>query len=87
MEFCVPNILKYGDIEDIVKLIDPCSLLISATEDDKYSIGAQEIFNYAKNSFKNGELSLKIYKGGHIFSEEMRKTAYSFLKNHLTGKL
>lgn len=40
MEFCVPDILKYGDVEDIVRLIDPCSLLISAAKGDKYSIGA-----------------------------------------------
>lgn len=83
MELCVPGILKFGDIEDIVKLIEPCSLLISAAEDDKWSRDAKEIYDYAKNSFVKGELKLKIWPGGHAFSKEMRKEAYSFLNNHL----
>jgi len=83
MELCVPGILKYGDIEDIVKLIEPCSLYISVAEDDKWSRDAKEIYEYAKNSFIKGELKLKIWPGGHAFSKEMRKEAYSFLNNHL----
>jgi dienelactone hydrolase len=83
MELCVPGILKYGDIEDIVKLIEPCSLYISVAEDDKWSRDAKEIYDYAKNSFVKGELKLKIWPGGHAFSKEMRKEAYSFLNNHL----
>ena len=37
MEFCVPDILQHGDIEDVVKLVAPTPLYISATDDDKYS--------------------------------------------------
>jgi len=83
MEFCVPNILHYGDVEDIVKLVNPCSLLISATKEDKYSIGALKILEYAKNSFKDSEILVKVYPGGHIFTKEMRIFAFSFLKKHL----
>lgn len=80
LEFCVPNILAFGDVEDIVRLVNPCSLLISATKDDKYSLGAKNIWKYAKNSFKKGEFSVKVYNGKHIFNKEMRNYAYSFLK-------
>jgi dienelactone hydrolase len=83
MEFCVPGILQYGDVEDVVKLINPCSLLISATKEDKYSMGAFDILQYAKDSFKSGEILVKVYKGKHIFSKEMRTFAYSFLNKHL----
>ena len=83
MEFCVPNIFQYGDVEDVVKLINPCSLLISATKEDKYSIGALDILKYAKDSFKNGEILVKVYEGKHVFTKEMRMFAYSFLTKHL----
>jgi len=73
----------FGDVEDVVKLAAPCSLLISATTQDKYSHGATEIFNYAKKSFKDGELELKIYNEAHVFNDEMRSYAYKFLSNRL----
>jgi len=83
MEFCVPNILQYGDVEDVVRLINPCSLLISATKEDKYSIGALEILEYVKDSFKDAEILVKVYEGKHIFTKEIRSFAYSFLSKHL----
>ncbi len=83
MEFCIPNILHYGDVEDVVRLVNPCSLLISATKEDKYSIGALEILQHAKDSFKSGEILVRMYKGKHIFTKEMRIFAYSFLAKHL----
>jgi dienelactone hydrolase len=83
MEFCVPAIMQHGDIEDIVKLIEPSSLFISATDDDKWCKGALEIYNYAKPAFKKGELKLKIRHGKHMFTPEMREEAYSFLDKFL----
>lgn len=83
LEFCVPNFLCHGDVEDVVRLINPCSLLISATEDDKYSTGAMDLFKKAKDSFKDGELLIKIYKGDHVFTRQMRDVAYLFLEKHL----
>ena len=65
MELCIPGILKYGDIGDIVKLIEPCSLYISSASDDKWSRDSKEIYEYAKSTFKKGELKLKIWSGGH----------------------
>lgn len=83
MEFCVPNIMHYGDVEDVVKMVAPTSLYISATNDDKWSKGAQKIYDYAKPAFINGELKLKIWDGKHIFSREMREEAYLFLDKYL----
>jgi len=83
MEFCVQGIMNLGDIEDVVRLVEPCNLLISATDNDKWSKGAKKIYNYAKSAFKKGELQLKLYKGKHVFSRDMRNTAYAFLDKHL----
>ena len=83
-EFCVPDIMTYGDIEDIVRMIEPNSLFISATDDDKWSRGAQATYDYAKPFFKKGELKLRVWKSGHVFTAEMREEAYRFLDAHLT---
>ncbi len=83
MEFCVPGILDWGDIEDIVTLIEPRSLLISATDQDVWSWGAQEIYDFASPSFQEGTLDLRLWAGGHAFRQEMRACAYDFLDNHI----
>ena len=85
MEFCVPGIMKSGDIGDIVKMVSPTPLYISATDDDKWSKGAQKIFDYAKSEFLKNKLKLKIWPGKHIFTEEMRNEAYSFLDKNLNA--
>ena len=79
MEMVVPNIFNYCDYGDIVKLVNPCHLLISAAKKDKWSRDSREIYKYAKNNFKNSELKLKIWQGGHKFSKKMRNNAYKFL--------
>lgn len=83
MEFCVPNIMQYGDIEDVVKMVEPASLYISATDDDKWSKGAKKIYDHAKTAFSHGQLQLKIWSGKHIFTKEMREEAYLFLDKYL----
>jgi hypothetical protein len=87
MEFVVPGIMKIADIEDIVTLIEPNSLFISATDNEGGSRGAKAIYEYAKDYFKMGELKLKIHAGEHIFNPSMREEAYSFLDQKLRGKL
>jgi len=85
MAFCVPGILRLGDLEDVVRLAAPRALLIQAAEDDKWSRGAQAIFDYARSAFPEGQLEIKIWPGGHRFSQSMRETAYAFLDRHLTS--
>ena len=82
-EFCVPGILEVGDIEDVVELIAPRALYISATSQDKYSRGAKRIFDYAKDAFPSRQIKCKVWDGGHVFTEEMRQAAYQFLSDKL----
>ncbi|HTM79150.1 MAG TPA: alpha/beta fold hydrolase [Devosia sp.] len=82
-EFCVPGIMQHGDIDDIVRLASPCSLLIQATTDDVWSDNAQEIYDSARESFPEGELALRIWPGEHQFTPEMRANAYAFLDQRL----
>lgn len=82
-EFCVPAITNELDIDDLAKAISPSSLLISATTNDKWSRGAQEIYDAAKSSFNDGQFELKLYEGEHVFTQEMRNYAYNFLRTKL----
>lgn len=86
MELVIPSITKHGDIEDIIKLIEPSSLYISAAKDDKWSADAEKIYDAAKSSFKKGELKLKLWPGTHAFTKEMREEAYAFLDKHLCAQ-
>lgn len=83
MEFCVPDIAQVGDIEDIVALVAPTALYISAADGDKWSEGAQQVFESAKRAFAPQKLKLKIWPGGHAFDNAMRQEAYDFLDQHL----
>ena len=83
MEFCVPNIMQIGDIEDVVALVAPTPLYISVTDQDKWSRGAQHIFDSAAPAFPPEGLKLKIWPGGHVFTTAMREEAYQFLDRHL----
>jgi dienelactone hydrolase len=85
MEFCLPGVLEFGDVEDIVRLVAPRALLLQATSDDKWSRGARAMFAYARSAFPEGKLVLNYWPGGHVFTPEMRENAYRFLKQHLAG--
>ena len=71
-----PEVRHYevGDIEDIVTAAKGCPLLISATTEDAWSRGAQEVFDNIKAKGKS-DVELKLYAGGHIFTNEMREYA------------
>jgi dienelactone hydrolase len=85
MEFCVPQIMNLGDIEDVVALVAPTPLYLSAAENDKWSRGAQQILDAAKSSFPDGNLKLKIWSGNHVFTKAMRDEAYLFLDQYLSA--
>ena len=82
-EFCVPDIMRHGDIEDIVRLAAPTPLLIQATTDDVWSDNAEEIYDSARDAFPADALQLRMWQGGHQFTPEMREAAYAFLDRHL----
>ena len=81
--FCVPGILMLGDLEDVLRLVAPRALLMQAAAGDKWSRGAQAMFDYARSAFPEGQLEIRIWPGGHRFSQSMRETAYRFLDDHL----
>ncbi len=85
MEMVVPNILKYCDYSDIVKLVHPCHLFISSAKNDKWSRDAIDVYKKVKKSFTKSELKFKIWNGGHRFSKKMRMEAYKFLDRKLGG--
>lgn len=82
-DYVIPDFLQCGDIEDVVRLVEPCHLLILGTNDDKWSQNIEDIFEYAKSAFLTGTLERQIYPGKHFFSKEMRVRAYAFLDNCL----
>jgi len=86
MEMVLPNILNHCDYSDIVSLVHPCHLFISAAKNDKWSRDAIDIYKSVKKSFFKSELKIKIWSGGHRFSKKMRLEAYKFLNNKLKGQ-
>ena len=81
-DFVVPGIMRYGDIEDVVRLVEPASLLIlGGIQDDRWSIGIEEMVQYAGPSFIDGVLEFGLYPCGHRFSKDMRERAYAFLRD------
>ena len=83
MEFCVPGILNVGDLEDVVKLVAPRALLLQATTEDKWSRGAEAMFQYAKAAFPDGQIEVAMWPGEHVFTAKMREAAYGFLDRQL----
>ena len=82
MEFCIPGIMKKFDVKDVVNLFQDCSLLISATDDDKWSRGAEALYNAVEPTLRD-MVELKMYNGEHAFTPEMRQYAYEFLDRRL----
>jgi dienelactone hydrolase len=86
LDYVIPDFLKYGDIEDVVKLVEPSNLLILGTDEDKWSMSIDHISHHASGSFKDGSLRTQIFNGQHQFSQEMRIIAYEFLDKYLKNK-
>jgi dienelactone hydrolase len=87
MEFCLPGVTKYGEIRDIVACVAPTPLLISAATEDRWSRGAQRLYEEALPAFSNSNLELRLWPGGHAFTRPMREVAYQFLERHLSRPL
>jgi dienelactone hydrolase len=83
MEFCLPGIMQHGEIEDIVASVAPTPLLLSATTEDRWSRGAQRTYEAALPAFASSTLQLRLWPGGHAFTQSMREEAYRFLAEHL----
>lgn len=84
-DFVIPGFLLHGDLEDVVRLVEPASLLILGTHQDKWSLGIDTICEYAESAFGEGVLEHRVYPGKHEFTGEMREHAYRFLDDRLGG--
>lgn len=85
-DFVVPSFLNEGDIEDVVRLVEPASLLILGGDADKWSLGIDKMTAYAQSAFRQGRLESGIYDVGHAFTPAMRERAYRFLAKELANK-
>ena len=84
MEFCVPGVINNLEIDDVVRHVSPCSLLISATDNDVWSQSATKIFESVKDAFSDDRIKLRLYSAGHVFTPEMRENAYNFIRTELS---
>lgn len=87
MEFCLPGFMRHGEIEDVVALVAPTPMLLSAAVEDKWSRGAQRIYDTARPAFADADFQLVLWPGGHAFTRPMRDTAYRFLEKHLDHRV
>jgi Dienelactone hydrolase and related enzymes len=83
MELVIPNILKYGDFSDLLKLSNNCNILLSISKKDKWSQDATEIYQKAKKFFKKKNLHLKKWSSGHSFSKKMRMYSYKYIEKFI----
>ena len=51
MEFVIPNLLKFGDFSDFLKLSNNADILISVTKNDKWSQDAKRNIHKSKKIF------------------------------------
>ena len=83
MELVIPNILKYGDFSDFLKLSSNCNILLSVSKQDKWSQDALEIYKKTKKFFKKRNLQLKKWSTGHSFSKKMRLYSYKYIEKFI----
>ena len=79
-EFVVPGIAERTDLGEIAGLVR-ADLLLSSTTEDRWSPSAQSVYDTA--SAAGGNVSLRLWPGGHVFTAEMRAAAYAFLDARL----
>jgi hypothetical protein len=53
-------------------------VLIQATANDKWSRGAQDMFNCAHSAFPDGQLGMRLWPGGHMFARRRERQCMLF---------
>ncbi|MFC7622362.1 dienelactone hydrolase family protein [Microlunatus sp. GCM10028923] len=81
-ELVVPGFAARYDVEDVLAVSDQCRTLIMATDDDRWSRGAEDI---ARNLGTMGVdwVTVEVRPGRHDFPRSAREHAYEFLSRHL----
>ena len=83
LDFVVPGLLAHGDLGDVVRLVNPASLLILGATEDKWSLAVETLVAYAAPAFTEGALAGAVLPGPHQFGPALRSEAYAFLDTHL----
>jgi dienelactone hydrolase len=84
-EFVVPGFAAHHDLEDLIDTFQGRPVLISATRRDRWSRGAQELYDEVRARNLTG-VELALYDEAHVFTHEMRQRAYAFLSEHLNAE-
>jgi dienelactone hydrolase len=84
------GLLEFADIADIVADITPRAfMMINGDEDELFPMdGVREISEKASLAYKarnaGGNFKSIVFKGGHVFLEEMQEEAFKWLDTHLS---
>ncbi len=81
-EFVVPGFASDHDIDDVIMLADQCQYLIMATDNDRWSRGANWLQERLRRQ-KSTHARVEIRPGGHEFSQAPRDRAYAFIAAQL----
>jgi len=88
---CLPGLLRFADIPDVLSLIAPRALLIIAgTKDRTFPVaGAREAFERAQEVYRlldAGEnLGYAEVYAPHAYNRRMREQMYAWMERHLAG--
>ena len=78
----MPGFAARHDLEDVISHFgESTSLLISAASEDKWSRGAQEVYDGARRTLGD-RVELAVYNTGHVFTPLMRPRGCDFLRDH-----
>ncbi len=82
-EFVVPEFAATYDVEDVLAAADQCRYLIMATDNDRWSRGADDIRRHLEGMGVH-QVTVEVRPGQHDFPEAAREIAYEFLARELT---
>jgi hypothetical protein len=89
---CTPNLLRFADLPDVLKLIAPRPLLLLNTIlDDIFPIAkAREVYCEVRKVYKMlgvpERLALREFFDQHAYNQEMRETLYGWLEHCFRGR-
>ncbi len=83
-EFVLPGFAQVHDLDDVIATLGTRALLISGTTRDRWSRGAQELYQIARARIGDA-VELAMYDAEHVFTRPMRDRAYRFLQERLAG--
>ena len=89
----VPGMTRYMDLPDLAALAMPGAMMIMGGGKDHFfnAEGPKLAYEEVKEAFTKGEcddrLYIQQYDSGHVFSKDMQKAAWDFLKKHLMDQV